>query len=449
MPDWRWIERRIAIPQPFLRHFSSTFQRLRWLEFAPASPTTVIRLMSARLARLTLLTLVFALTACSDPDVTTQTTSIVAPIPNTVAGTTPPEKAPPIPAPPQVQARGYFLLDFVSGQVLATSNENERLEPASLTKLMSAYAVFHALKDGRIKLSDMVTISRHARAQEGSRMFVDVGTQVSVENLIQGMIVQSGNDATVALAEHVAGSEPVFVDLMNQYAQQLGMTSTHFQNSPGMPSPEHYTTARDMGMLAAALIRDYPEYYKWYSQREFTWNKITQPNRNGLLERDPTVDGLKTGHTESAGYCLVSSAKRDDMRIISIVMGAPSIRAREDASAALINYGFRFFETRKLFAAGQPIVNAAVWKGESDDASFTVAQDVYVTFPRGQENTLSATADLPDPLLAPLAKSQTAGNLRLLREGREIGSYPLYPVADVPQGGFFGRMIDSVKLWMH
>ncbi|MFL6577614.1 MAG: D-alanyl-D-alanine carboxypeptidase family protein, partial [Povalibacter sp.] len=384
-----------------------------------------------------------------DPAVTTQTTSIAAPIPNVPAGTTAAEKAPPIPAPPQVQARGYFLTDFVSGQVLAATNENERLEPASLTKLMSAYAVFHALKDGRIKLTDMVTISPHARSQDGSRMFVDVGTQVSVENLVQGMIVQSGNDATVALAEHVAGSEPVFVDLMNQYAQKIGMVSTHFQNAPGMPGPEHYTTARDIGALAAALIRDFPEYYKWYSQREFTWNKITQPNRNGLLERDPSVDGLKTGHTDSAGYCLVSSAKRDQMRIISIVMGSPSIRAREDASAALLNYGFRFFETRKLFAAGQAIVKTPVWRGDADDASFGVTQDVYVTFPRGQENTLTAAADMPEPMLAPLSKSQVVGKLRLLREGQEIGTYPLYPVADVAQAGFFGRLTDDVKLWMH
>src|SRR4029450_5409850 len=233
-------------------------------------------------------------------------------------------KPPPIPAAPQVNARGYFLMDFTSGQVLAEVNADQRLGPASLTKLMSAYAVFHALKDGRIKLDDQVRISAHARDQDGSRMFIEVGTTVSVENLVQGMIVQSGNDATCALAEHVAGSEPVFVDLMNQYAQRLGLVSTHFQNSPGMPSPEHYTTARDIAVLSAALIRDYPDYYKFYSQRSFTWNKITQPNRNGLLDRDPTVDGLKTGHTDTAGYCLVSSAKRDDLRLVSVVMGSPT-----------------------------------------------------------------------------------------------------------------------------
>lgn len=407
-------------------------------------------IMFQRLFTLALLPLFAIISACSQSGGSAQTTSVVAPIPNVIAAAGDASaKAPPIPAPPQVQAKGYFLMDYISGQVLAATNENERLEPASLTKLMSAYVVFHALKDGRIKLSDMVTISAHARDQDGSRMFVNVGTQVSVENLIQGLIVQSGNDATVALAEHVAGSEPVFVDLMNQYAQQLGMSGTHFQNSPGMPSPEHYTTAHDIGLLSAALIRNYPEYYKWYSQREFTWNKITQPNRNGLLERDPTVDGLKTGHTDSAGYCLVSSAKRDNMRLISVVMGTPSVRAREDASSALLNYGFRFYETRRLFAPGEPVVTARVWKGEAEEAKFGVVQEVYVTFPRGQENTLSAAADVPNPLFAPLATSRSVGKLRILRDGQPAGTYALHPIVDVPEAGFFGRAIDDVKLWLN
>src|SRR5690554_3421461 len=249
--------------------------------------------MLARLFYAPIFFLLLALAACSDSPSSSATDA--AKLPPPIPGVTALDassgiKPPPIPAPPQVQARGYYLIDFLTGQVLAASNENERLEPASLTKLMSAYAVFHALKDGRIKLDDMVRISAYARSQEDSRMFVEAGSLVSVEDLIQGLIVQSGNDATVALAEHVAGSEPVFVDLMNQYAQQLGMTSTHFQNSPGMPGPEHYTTARDVAILASALIRDYPDYYKYYSEREFTWNKITQPNRNGLLYRDPSVD---------------------------------------------------------------------------------------------------------------------------------------------------------------
>lgn len=406
-------------------------------------------IMFQRLFTLVLLPLIAIISACSDSGVSAQTTSVVAPISNVIAAGAAAEKAPPIPAPPQVQAKGYFLMDYVSGQILAATNENERLEPASLTKLMTAYAVFHALKDGRIRLSDMVTISAHARDQDGSRMFVDVGAQVSVENLIQGMIVQSGNDATVALAEHVAGSEPVFVDLMNQYAQQLGMSSTHFENSPGMPGPGHYTTARDIGVLSAALIREYPDYYKWYSQRQFTWNKITQPNRNGLLDRDPTVDGLKTGHTESAGYCLVSSAKRERMRLVSVVMGSPSVRAREDASFALLNYGFRFYETRRLFAAGEPVVTARVWKGEVEEAKFGVVQDIYVTFPRGQDNTLSAAADVPAPLLAPLAVSRAVGKLRILREGQPVGTYALHPIEDMPEAGFVGRAIDDVKLWLN
>ena len=358
-------------------------------------------------------------------------------------------KPPPIPAPPKVQARGYILLDFASNQRLAASNENERLEPASLTKLMTAYAVFHALKDGRIKLDDQVRVSAYARDQDGSRMFIDVGTQVSVENLIQGMIVQSGNDATVALAEHVAGSEPVFVDLMNQYAQQLGMVSTRFQNSPGMPGPEHYTTAHDIALLASALIREYPDYYKWYSQRSFTWNKITQPNRNGLLDRDASVDGLKTGYTESAGYCLVASAQRDGMRLISVVMGSPSVRAREDASAALLNYAFGFYQTRKLYPNKAPVMTVKVWKGAADEVPLGVIQDIYTTLPRGQESLLSAVADVPDPLLAPLDPAKAAGQLRISLGDKVIGAYPLHPMSEVPEAGFFGRLADDVKLWMN
>lgn len=404
--------------------------------------------MQSRILSSATLALTLALAACSDSTPPAAARSVAAPIPNAAAAANPGTKPPPIPAPPQVQARGYFLMDFVSGQVLAATNENQRLEPASLTKLMSAYAVFHALKDGRIKLSDQVRISPYARDQDGSRMFVDVGTQVSVENLIQGMIVQSGNDATVALAEHVAGSEPVFVDLMNQYAQQIGMSSTHFQNSPGMPGPEHYTTAHDIALLAAALIRDYPEYYKWYSQREFTWNKITQPNRNGLLERDPTVDGLKTGHTDSAGYCLVSSAKRDAMRLVSVVMGSPTVRAREDASAALLNYGFGFYQTRKLYAANAPVMTLPVWKGVAEEVKLGVPRDVYATIPRGQEGSLSAAADVTEPLTAPLQRQGAVGKLRVTLGDQTIGTYPLHPIEDVGEAGFFGRIIDDVKLWM-
>lgn len=397
------------------------------------------------------LALAVSLAACSNSgsEAPAAERTVAAPLSDvTAAANASGTKPPPIPAPPQVQARGYILLDYTSNQTLAATNENERLEPASLTKLMTAYGVFHALKDGRIKLDDLVTISPYARSQDGSRMFVDVGTRVSVENLIQGMIVQSGNDATVALAEHVAGSEPVFVDLMNQYAKQLGMVSTRFQNSPGMPNPEHYTTAHDIALLASALIHEYPNYYKWYSQREFTWNKITQPNRNGLLDRDPTVDGLKTGHTESAGYCLVSSAKRNDMRLVSVVMGSPTVRAREDASSALLNYGFNFYQTRKLYPNKTPVMTVKVWKGAADEVPLGVIQDIYTTVPRGQENLLSATADVPDPLFAPLSPGKAAGQLRITLGDKVIGTYPLHPTQEVPEAGFFGRLTDDVKLWM-
>lgn len=394
--------------------------------------------------------------ACSDSD--TPENADAAPPPSSAAGPipvavlTPAGSAAispiPTPAPPQVPVKGYYVTDFTTGAVLAASNENERLEPASLTKLMTAYAVFQALKDGRIKLDDQVTISPHARSQDGSRMFVEVGTRVTVEELIQGMIVQSGNDATVALAEHVAGSEPVFVDLMNQYAQKLGMTSSHFENSPGMPGPQHYVTARDIGLLAAALVREFPQYYKWYSQREFTWNKITQPNRNGLLDRDPTVDGLKTGHTESAGYCLVSSGLREGMRVISVVMGAPSIRAREDASLALINYGFRFYETKQLFAANKPVLTTRVWKGEAEQVELAPNRDVFVTIPRGQEASLVGAADVANPLVAPLERATAAGKLRVTRGEDLVGSYDLFPMTDVPADGFIGRLWDDVMMWM-
>lgn len=398
--------------------------------------------------------LALALAGCSRSESTPtaaaspSTRSVLAALPGVTPPATSATKPPPIPAPPKVDARGYFLIDTMSGHVIAATNEDQRLEPASLTKLMTAYAVFHALQDGRIKLDDLVRISPHARAQDGSRMFVEVGTTVTVENLIQGMIVQSGNDATVALAEHVAGSEPVFVDLMNQYARQLGMSSTHFENSPGMPGPEHYTTARDIATLARALIHEYPDYYKWYSQREFTWNEITQPNRNGLLGRDQSVDGLKTGHTESAGYCLVSSARRDGMRLVSVVMGSPSVRAREDASAALLNYGFAFYETRKLFPANAAVLSVPVWKGARDQAQLGIQQDVYVTIPRGQAHMLSAAADVQDPVLAPLKRGVPAGKLRLTLADQQLGTYALHPLEDVDAAGFFGSMVDDVKLWM-
>jgi D-alanyl-D-alanine carboxypeptidase (penicillin-binding protein 5/6) len=355
--------------------------------------------------------------------------------------------ATPVPPPPQIAARSFILIDGDSGRVLAALDPDSRQEPASLTKLMTAYAVFHALKEGRIKVTDMVTISENAWKQEGSRMFVEVGKQVSVENLIQGMIVQSGNDATVALAEFVGGTEPTFVQMMNNYAKQLGMTGSNFTNSAGMPGPEHYITARDAATLADAVIREYPEYYRWYSQKEFAWNGITQQNRNGLLWRDPSVDGVKTGHTESAGYCLIASSKRDGMRLVSVVLGTDSMKAREDASAALLNYGYNFFETKRVYAAGQPLTTARVWKGAAPEVGLALKRDLFITGQRGHVGSVQAEFELPDRLVAPLSTSTAIGKVKVVVDGATVATYDLYPAQDVPAGGFFRRAIDSVRLW--
>jgi D-alanyl-D-alanine carboxypeptidase (penicillin-binding protein 5/6) len=355
--------------------------------------------------------------------------------------------ATPVPPPPQIAARSFILIDGDSGRVLAALDPDSRQEPASLTKLMTAYAVFHALKEGRIKVTDMVTISENAWKQEGSRMFVEVGKQVSVENLIQGMIVQSGNDATVALAEFVGGTEPTFVQMMNNYAKQLGMTGSNFTNSAGMPDPEHYITARDAATLADAVIREYPEYYRWYSQKEFAWNGITQQNRNGLLWRDPSVDGVKTGHTESAGYCLIASSKRDGMRLVSVVLGTDSMKAREDASAALLNYGYNFFETKRVYAAGQPLTTARVWKGAAPEVGLALKRDLFITGQRGHVGSVQAEFELPDRLVAPLDASTAIGKVKVVVDGATVATYDLYPAQDVPAGGFFRRAIDSVRLW--
>jgi len=353
----------------------------------------------------------------------------------------------PVPQPPALKARSYIVLDHDSGRVLAALDPDSRQEPASLTKLMTAYGVFRALKEGRIKLDGMVTISEHAWKQEGSRMFVEVGKQVSVENLIQGMIVQSGNDATVALAEHVAGTESTFVEMMNTYAKELGLTGSHFTNSAGMPDPEHYVTARDVAILSSALIHEFPEYYRWYAQREFTWNGITQQNRNGLLWRDPTVDGVKTGHTETAGYCLVASAKRDGMRLVSAVLGTDSMRAREDANAALLNYGFSFYQTRRLYAAGEPLTTGRVWKGAKSEVGLMLKRDLYVTGQRGPVGSVKAELDVPGRLVAPLSTAAPVGKVSILVDGATIATHDLYPAEDVPAGGLLRRAIDTVRLW--
>jgi D-alanyl-D-alanine carboxypeptidase (penicillin-binding protein 5/6) len=356
-----------------------------------------------------------------------------------------------LPPPPQVKARSFIVIDHESGRVLAALEPDSRQEPASLTKLMTAYGVFKALKEGRLKLDDMVTISENAwrPATKESLMFVELGKQVSVENLIQGMIVPSGNDATVALAEKVGGNEQTFVQMMNTYAKQLGMTGTRFTNAAGLPDPGHYTTARDTAVLASALIHEFPEYYKWYSQKEFTWNGITQQNRNGLLWRDPTVDGLKTGHTESAGYCLVTSARRDGMRLVSVVLGTDSMRAREDASSALLQYGFNFFETKRLYAAGEPLTSMRVWKGRQDEVGLALQRDLYVTSQRGHVSNVKAEFELPETLIAPLATGTPVGKTRVIVDGTTIATYDLYPATDVPGAAFLGRAWDSLRLLFH
>ncbi len=359
--------------------------------------------------------------------------------------------APPIPPPPKIPARGYVLMDAANGQVLAAENDNAPLEPASLTKIMTAYAVFDALRSGSLKLVDKVTISEHAwrvggAATEGSTSFLPVNSQASVEVLLQGMIVQSGNDASIALAERVGGSEEAFAHLMNSYAKRLGMTGTHFENSTGLPGQTHRTTAHDMALLAMALIRDFPQYYSMFSERKYTNNGITQHNRNGLLDRDPTVDGLKTGHTENAGYCLVSSAKRDSMRLISVVMGTQSVHAREDASAALLNYGFNFFESKQLIRAGQSLATLKIWQGAKNELNVGVTASAFVTIPRGRAGLVQTKLNLPKSVVAPVAQSTPIGSVSFVLGGKVLATQSLYPLAAVAQAGFLGRLFDSVRM---
>jgi D-alanyl-D-alanine carboxypeptidase (penicillin-binding protein 5/6) len=361
------------------------------------------------------------------------------------------QAAAPIPKAPDVSARAYFLTDYQSGRVLAEDHADDREEPASLTKLMTAYVVFTALKENRLKLTDMVTISEHAWRAEGSRTFVQVGTQIPVDILIKGMIIQSGNDATIALAEKVGGTETAFAQMMNEYAKRLGMKGSHFENSDGLPSPNHYTTARDMATLAKALIHDFPEYYPIFSMHEFLWNNIKQQNRNGLLTRDPTVDGLKTGHTDAAGYCLVTSAKRDNMRLISVVMGSPSVKGREDASAALLNYGYTFYETARLKQAHDTVLKPRVYKASTDYVPVGVPNDVVVTVGRGQAASLTTTAKLTkEPLIAPIAAGQALGELTVTdSNGQVVARTPLVALTAVPEGGLWSRAVDDMRLWFH
>ncbi|AKS40622.1 D-alanyl-D-alanine carboxypeptidase family protein [Wenzhouxiangella marina] len=353
----------------------------------------------------------------------------------------------PVPAPPSVGTSSHILVDFHSGTTIAEFQPDERVEPASITKLMTSYVVFNEIERGNLSLDDEVLVSEKAWRTPGSRMFIEVGSRVPVETLLKGVIIQSGNDASVALAEHIGGSEEVFASMMNEQARQLGMVNTHYVNATGLPDPDQYTSARDSALLAAALIERFPAYYGWYSEREFTYNEIRQHNRNRLLWRDPSVDGLKTGHTDSAGYCLVTSASRDGMRLISVVMGTDSEEARATSSQALLNYGFRFFETYQLYEAGDSLKTEPVWKGELDEVSLGVDEDLFVTIPRGRYDALDARVELAGDLIAPLALDQQVGQLIIDLDGTTVVQRPLKVQQAVAEAGFFGRTSDAIRLW--
>ena len=353
----------------------------------------------------------------------------------------------PAPAPPIIGAKSYMLIDADSGQEVAALKPDLRLAPASLTKLMSAYAIFRALQENQLRLDDQVTVSEKAWRTPGSRMFIEVGSRVSVEDLLLGMIVQSGNDASVALAEHVAGTESVFAQVMNQYAAALGMHSSNFQNATGLPGDDHYSTARDLTILAQAIINEFPEYYKWYSMKEFKYGDIKQSNRNSLLWRDSTVDGMKTGHTDDAGYCLVSSAKRDGMRIISVVLGTASAKSRIDGSQALLNYGFRFYETRLLYRGGEKVTGAKIWKAQNESTELGLPDDLYITFPRGSFDKIESSVNMPAILIAPVAEGQPVAELQVSLNGASLVNEPLRALQENPAGSLWQRTRDSVKLW--
>ncbi|EMD99599.1 MULTISPECIES: D-alanyl-D-alanine carboxypeptidase family protein [Stutzerimonas stutzeri subgroup] len=354
-----------------------------------------------------------------------------------------------VPSAPQLAAKSYMLMDAASGEVLVEHNGDERLPPASLTKLMTAYIATLEIQKGQISDSDMVTVSEKAWRTGGSRMFIQVNTQVSVDDLLHGIIIQSGNDASVAMAEHIAGSEEAFADLMNSTAQRLGMTNSHFMNATGLPDPDHYSSANDMAKLARAIIYEDPAHYAIYAQKEFFWNNIKQPNRNLLLWRDKTVDGLKTGHTEEAGYCLVASAVRDNMRLISVVFGTDSEQARAAETQKLLTYGFRFFETRTFYQKGTELAQAQVWKGQQDKLKAGLAQDLTMTLPRGQVEKLQAVMSFNGTLTAPIQQGDVIGKVEVKLEDKVVRSTDLVALETIEEGGLFRRFWDSIRLFFY
>ncbi len=352
-----------------------------------------------------------------------------------------------IPAAPAIGASGYILMDANSAHVIVSDNADEKLPPASLTKLMTAYIVESEIMAGRIAMSDTTTISEKAWGWGGSKMFVEVNTQVTIEDLLRGLIIQSGNDAAIALAEHIAGSEDAFAGMMNQYAAAMGMTNTHYVNASGWPHDDHYSTARDLAILAQKIVTDHAEFYPIYSEREFTYNKITQSNRNSLLWRAPNVDGLKTGHTSKAGYCLVASATEDGMRLISVVMGASSESAREQESLKLLSYGFRYFTTRELYTAATALNTSKVWAGLSDTIDLGLESNAIVTYPKGEDSQLKAQITIQPVIEAPIFIGDVLGTLVVTLDDKVVLERSLVALADIPEAGFFSRIWDYILLF--
>jgi len=354
--------------------------------------------------------------------------------------------AQPMPA-PAITAPSYVLEDFTSRQSIAAENADERREPASLTKLMTAYLVFGALRDKAITTSQMVTVSTAAWHAEGSRMFIEPRKAVTVDELMRGMIVQSGNDASIALAELVAGSESAFAERMNAEASRLGLANTHFVNATGLSDPKHYSTANDLAHLASALIRDFPEFYPLYSLREYRYNNIAQPNRNRLLWIDPNVDGMKTGHTDAAGWCLIASAKHGERRLVAVVLGATSDEARTRDAQKLLNHGFLAYDTVQLYPPGKSISSLRVWKGASNDVAAGFIADQYITLPKGKADKLALSMTATEPLVAPVTKGQKIGTVKIVLEGKTMADFPLVALADVPAANVLGRLWDTIRLW--
>ena len=356
-------------------------------------------------------------------------------------------QAPGAPVAPTIAAASWVLVDTLSGQTLGAANPDERRDPASLTKLMTAYVAFGALRAKTITPSQMVQVSQQAWKAEGSRMFIEPRKAVSIDELLHGVIIQSGNDASVAVAEAVAGTEEAFVAKMNEEATRLKLASTHFTNATGLSHPQHYSTAGDIARLAAALIRDYPEFYPLYSQKEFRYNNITQSNRNRLLWTDPYVDGVKTGHTDAAGWCLVASAKRGDRRLVSVVLGAASDSSRAAESQKLLNWGFQAFDTVSLYQSGKPVTTLRVWKGAKRDVNAGFVADRYLTLPKGKADKLALTLESREPLIAPVLSGQPVGVVKVALEGQAVAEFPMIALEEVPLANLFGRAVDTVKLW--